>query len=718
MIDFRLAPVARVLIPLTAGSLWGYLGSNAFSPGTVIIGGLLLWLILLVIDHLFRGNPRIHSGIFNTVTFGLFFWAGLGAGMLDRPEDPELPLGERIMISGRLLEGPELRSGRLEYEMELSMVMTGDTAYPAVTLLKVYMQMPFDSLVPVPGEIWRFGGRLAAIRNNGNPGEVDYAAILKRKNCWYRFYCDTVPQLISRLVEPKGRHMSAIRIRGVLSEGWEGPPEAVSLLKAVCLGDRSGLSGEMRQSYSMAGGMHVLAVSGLHVALIWWVLHHAFSFLVRLLRKEIYRVVLVMVLLWFYAYVTGFSSSVCRSVTMFSFVSAARLMSHRGHPVNAILVSMFFLLLVHPGRLLDVGFQLSYAAVLAIVTLYPVFKNLLRIKNRILRWIWEATGVSLAAQIGTMPLVIHYFHQVPVYALLTNLVAIPLLSCIITLFVISVPLLAIWEGAGVVNSLMIKLGGLMNSTMEVVSSIPGSVIGRLFMDPFCTLLVIILIFLGIAILNGRIGLPAYIFIFTLSLLLVQSARVRFTRLQSSQLVVGHFYKGSLVTFREGLYVDHYIWCSDPESVAYMDRYLASAWGQRGDEVSVVWVNGARREDTLSGKDFYHPVQGGISVCYPLCPGTWMVGNMQHRGLVARGEPDGEQPGIPWMDEAEFLLLSGEPFLSAAQMESLFLPFRDVIVDGSNRDWYMKKLDHWNARRGRREDQIHFTGEQGAYQNWK
>ena len=98
-------------------------------------------------------------------------------------------------------------------------------------------------------------------------------------------------------------------------------------------------------------------------------------------------------------------------------------MNHRGHSVNAILVSMFMLILIHPGRLLDVGFQLSYAAILSIVTLNPLFMKIWRPRNRLIRWCWEATGLSLAAQTGTLPLVIFYFHQVPVYALLTNLLA-------------------------------------------------------------------------------------------------------------------------------------------------------------------------------------------------------------------------------------------------------------------------------------------------------
>ncbi|MCK4751324.1 MAG: hypothetical protein KAT15_29905, partial [Bacteroidales bacterium] len=119
MIDFRRAPVARVLVPLAGGSLVGYMGSPAVSPGVVLIACLLLWLVLLLIDQLFREKPFFHAGLFSSLVFGLVFCTGLGLGMTDEPEDPGLPVGERIMISGKMLEGPVERNGRLEYEMRL-----------------------------------------------------------------------------------------------------------------------------------------------------------------------------------------------------------------------------------------------------------------------------------------------------------------------------------------------------------------------------------------------------------------------------------------------------------------------------------------------------------------------------------------------------------------------------------------------------------------------
>ena len=691
--DMKRTPVIRILLPFSGGALYGTLGSMVFSPGEVIIPGVILCVVLVLVWLIFRRNPRLRSIFFSPLAFVLLFWTGVGGGVLDRPAEPGLPVDERVMVMGRILETPVERNGRMVFEVDLRLVAGADTFYRARTVVKAYMHLystvdsseqqdPYSvSQMPVPGEIWCLTGILVAIRNNGNPGEVDYASILKRKNRWYRFYCDTVSKGICQLPVMRQGVLSAERIREEAMAKWEGPDQVISLLRAVCLGDRSGLSKETREFYQRAGGMHVLAVSGLHVGLIWWVLHRALSPLVRLLRKEIFRVVLILALLWFYAWVTGFSSSVCRSVTMFSLFSASRLMSQRSHSVNVVLVSMFFLIVLHPGRMLDVGFQLSYAAVLAIVTIHPLFQRAIKTKNPLLRWIWEATGISLAAQLGTFPLVVYYFHQVPVYALITNLLAIPLLSCIIALFVVSVPFMVTGAGTAIINRLLILLGGLMNGSMEAIASIPGSVLGNLFMDPLNAVLCMILVILVILWIRKPGGALSTLFLLTLVLIFVQNARIRTSLQSTNQASVAHFRKSSLVTIREGLEVDHYIWCSDPASWNYMEKYINTAWGRGCYKVSVIRVS-----EAPSGQ-----AHGRISSCIRISPGVWTVGNGGVRGIVISGEGDVKHAGIVTELRPDFLLLSGEPDLSAGYGTTLFSGSWDLIADGSNRGWYGIRL---------------------------
>ncbi|MCP4310421.1 MAG: ComEC family competence protein [Bacteroidetes bacterium] len=618
MIDLRRAPVVRVLIPYACGSLAGYTGFIEVRPLLLVVLCLLLWVTAFLFYRLSRGGMQVFSGCFCLQILTLFFIAGFGIGLIDRPQDPGIPSGDIVVVKGRVEEEPELRNGKLVFSVGLRMAFTGGSIFQDPNVLKTYLPVPSGSPANAPGvgEVWILCGRLVPVKNAGNHGEVDYASILRRKNCWYRFYCDTCGGLNRMVAGDEARIRGPGELRNILSEYWEGSPATVSLLRAVCLGDRSGLSEELRQSYATAGGMHVLAVSGLHVGLIWWVLNQLLFFLLRG-RKEIYRVILIALILWSFAYITGFSSSVARAVTMFTFYSLSRMISHRAHSVNAILVSMFILILIHPGRMMDVGFQLSYAAILSIVTLNPVIRGIWRPGNWLIRWIWEATGISLAAQVGTLPLVIFYFHQIPVYALLTNLVVIPLLSCIITIFVVSMPLALAGFGAGASNSLLMIAGGAMNRLVEVIASFPGAVVGGLSFDRFTMLLLMILISLLILFLNRRKRITLFLAVMVLCLLMLWSAGKRNALCKSTETHLSHFYGGRLLTIREGLKLDHYILTDDPETVAYMDRYLSTVWGKRCYEVSVV-----RMRDVSAG----HREQGGISSTVQISQGVWLVGN--------------------------------------------------------------------------------------------
>ena len=320
-------------------------------------------------------------------------------------------------------------------------------------------------------------------------------------------------------------------------------------MKAVCLGDRSSLTDDMRQAYAAAGGMHLLAVSGLHVGLIWWVLQYMTGWMSLILRKEIQRTVLVVGLLWFYAFMTGFSSSVCRSVTMFSFFSASRMMGERAQPLNVILVSAFLLVLLEPVRLTDVGFQLSYTAIIGIITLHPLALRKVRVKNRVLRWVWEATSVSLAAQVSTAPLVIYYFHQLPIYSLITSLIAIPLLSLLIAIFVCSVPFVSVGIMENISSFLLVELARLMNRSMEHLSSMPGAVLDGLQLDRISLLFWILGLLMGMIALHGRRRIP-YLLLFLISSSLVWNSYSALKRRSSSELLIAHFRGASMVSIRE------------------------------------------------------------------------------------------------------------------------------------------------------------------------
>ena len=232
--------------------------------------------------------------------------------------------------------------------------------------------------------------------------------------------------------------------------------------------------------------------------------------------------------------------------------------------------------------------------------------------------------VSLAAQLATAPLVVFYFHQFPLYSLITNLIAVPLLSGMIALFVISIPFMTAGLITGLFNRLLILMGNLMNRFMEFIASIPGAKIGELYLDHASLFMIMIIVILGMFTLNYRVTLPRYVFLLIVSVLLVWTSWTRYNRVQSAELVVAHFSGCSLITIREGLEVEHYYRCRDSSAQPFMEQYIALNWDNR-----------RFRTHTFEICDSIQ-IKGIISGCSPIGPGLWVVGNNRVKGLIISG----------------------------------------------------------------------------------
>src|SRR5574344_1993877 len=278
----------------------------------------------------------------------------------------------------------------------------------------------------------------------GNPEEFNYANYLAHQGIGGTGYVS--PSKWQKIGEehPFSLIITAEKCRTYLLNiyhqfGLSG--DEFGMLAALTLGYKDALTPELRESFSTTGAMHVLAVSGLHVGIIFVVLEFLLSFLNRWRFGKRLKPILIIVLLWSYAFITGLSPSVLRSSVMFSCMAFGGVLGRKSNTYNTIFVSAFFLLFFNADLLFDVGFQLSYSAVIAIVYFQPKIAGLLYVRNRFLRWAWDLAAVSLAAQIGTAPFAIFYFHQFPNYFLLSNFVVIPAATLIlysaVFLFIVS-----------------------------------------------------------------------------------------------------------------------------------------------------------------------------------------------------------------------------------------------------------------------------------------
>ena len=279
--------------------------------------------------------------------------------------------------------------------------------------------------------------------------------------------------------------------------------DELSIISALLLGDKQSLSLEAKASYSNAGAMHVLAVSGLHVGIILYILTAVFNLIFGKDKFTFTKTSLTILLIWGFAFVTGLSISVLRSAIMFSFIAIGTVIKHKISIYNTIALSAFVILLINPLFLFDVGFQLSYVAVIGIITIQPKIYNLIYVKNKYINHAWNITAVSIAAQISTLPISIYYFHQFPVYALLSNLFVIYLATALLVLGIIAILISFIPQLLFIVYWILHPVIYLLNLIVEIVAELPIATINSLYISSFEVLILYSLITTSYIYINSK-----------------------------------------------------------------------------------------------------------------------------------------------------------------------------------------------------------------------
>jgi competence protein ComEC len=337
-----------------------------------------------------------------------------------------------------------------------------------------------------PGDEVVFSGKFSPLIGPRNPFDFNYAAFMQNKQVYEKVSVQPgeykiLPQEFTSL------RLWALNFRqGIISRykdfGIEGEP--LHVLSALTLGYKDKLSAELRQDYAGAGAMHVLAVSGLHVGLIYELLLLLFKPLLLLKKWRKYVFLIVLFAIWSYALIAGLPPSVCRAATMFSFIVLGKILNRQPKIYNSIAASAFLLLVLNPSLLYDVGFQLSYMAVLGIVFFFPRINRLLYFKNIILRKAWEGIAVALAAQLATTPIGLYYFQQFPVYFWLSSLFVV-LFAFVLMWATVLFLLLSVWDVVAAKMAWCIAEAiTFMNLAIHWVNKIPGAVLKVYVVDPW------------------------------------------------------------------------------------------------------------------------------------------------------------------------------------------------------------------------------------------
>jgi competence protein ComEC len=335
-----------------------------------------------------------------------------------------------------------------------------------------------DSLPPLDyGSQIIFSTPLQEIKNAGNPGGFDYKRYCLFNNITHQVYVTSDDFIVLAKKNKNLLNQVLFSIRKkvllVLSRYIHGEKER-GLAEAILIGYKDDLDKNLVQSYTNTGVVHIIAISGLHLGLIYWLL---VQLLKPFRRKKFFswlNAIVIISGLWLFSLLAGGQPSVLRSAVMFTCIVLAQSFSRKTSIYNTLALSAFILLCINPFWLWDVGFQLSYAAVLSIVIFMKPIYNWFYIKNKALDFIWKINSVSIAAQLLTTPISIYHFHQFPDFFLLTNFVAVPLSGIVVLgeifLCTISfIPFLASFTGK-IISGLI----WFMNSYIERIEALPYS----------------------------------------------------------------------------------------------------------------------------------------------------------------------------------------------------------------------------------------------------
>lgn len=322
-----------------------------------------------------------------------------------------------------------------------------------------------------------FNRPLQEIKNSGNPGSFDYKRYCLFQGITHQVYLkqEDFAVLQKEKRNPLNNFLVSLRekVVNILRTYIPGAKEQ-GLAEALLIGYKNDLDKTLVQSYTNTGVVHVIAISGLHLGLIYWILLQLLKPLQRKKQAKWLRVTLIISGLWLFSLLAGAQPSILRSAVMFSCIVIGESLSKKTSIYNSLALSAFLLLCYNPFWLWDVGFQLSYSAVLSIVIFMRPIYNWFYVKNKILDFIWKLNAVTISAQILTLPISVFHFHQIPVHFLITNLLAVPLSSvvlfgeiilCAVSFF----PVVATFSG-----KILHWLIFIMNSYIEGIEKLPYS----------------------------------------------------------------------------------------------------------------------------------------------------------------------------------------------------------------------------------------------------
>ncbi|MEI6696077.1 MAG: ComEC/Rec2 family competence protein [Bacteroidota bacterium] len=523
-----------------------------------------LWIVLLFLicsigiflaNHLISYRYRWLPGILITA---FLFVSGFALCCLqnesNQPTHFSKIISDKNLYIINITEPPEEKENSIKVVARIDKSLQQSKWANCSGSMVIYIQKDSTASNLQYGDVLMIHTTPSKIKPPQNPSEFNYQRYLAHKNIFQQCYLKHNEW--QRIASGKGEALKAFAtsLRQKLLKIFEvnhvsGKEYAV--ISAILLGQTDKIDPELIKEYSGSGAIHVLSVSGMHVGLIFISLSVLLGFLDKIKHGKVFKALLMIVVIWFYALLTGLSPSVIRSAAMLSFIIIGKSLRRDADTLNILFASAFFILMFNPFLIVDVGFQLSYLAVAGIVLINEPISKWFIPGNFLIKNLWQTTAVSLSAQLITTPLSMLYFHQFPNYFLLTNVVvfvfaAVVMYAGIFVILVSFIPFIS-----AVSAKILVYLVYGMNKSIAIIEDLPYSVSRGINLNLIECILLYILIFAVILLFFNKVKRYALIALSMVFLLFTSFTLKSYHELQQQKFIVYAIPKTSAYEFING-----------------------------------------------------------------------------------------------------------------------------------------------------------------------
>ncbi len=649
------------------------------------IDALLLWVLLSIISAFFFISYFVsRRQIFNNLlpglaAFLLIFILGYSAAYFSMPVNQpghyinhNDGFGNTALVQGVISEELKPNTYSMRFIIELEKILDNGISKPVNG--KVLLNIQKDSLhqnTLSPGTRLLIPWSPEPIKSPLNPFQFNYSKFMH--NIKVERQINVLPIQISAINEDKFNiQAKAWQIRESLIDNLRelnfGKNE-LAVLQALILGQRREINDELYQNYAAAGAIHILAISGLHIGILLLFLNFLLKPVEKFRLGKTGKTILLIILLWSFAFLTGLSPSVVRAVCMFSFLAVGLQLKRKTSTLNSLFLSLFFLLLVNPYYVFQVGFQLSYLAVISIIIFQPLIYKIFTVKRRIPDYFWKLISASIAAQIGVLPLSLYYFHQFPGLFLVSNIVILPVLGFILGIGLAVIILAFVGLLPDVLASMLNSILRLLNQFVKMIAELDSFLFSNINFSLFQTLACYLLL-LSLIVLIEKASFKRFLF-FLSGIIIFQFATVyKSFSISDSEAIIFHKNRESVIGIRH-------------------DKKLTIL---SEDSLQNKFLEDYKRENSIR-KIEISPIPQIFSVENEMILIVDTVMNYQINNFY----PDK-------------LFLRDNARINLDRLLSFYTP-KEIIADGSN-SYYM--LRNWETTAKKKKIPFHYTGEKGAY----